>query len=292
MSLYDSLFEELGGDNYTSYFYTHCIQGSHADSKPSMCVWEDEDKKEGQGRFRCLSCGWNGSHDYLWKFIHGKSFIPSKQSMRKEVKFLPNWSKWQRDYGSIEALVESANHNLLTMPIFQSYFNKRQLMDVVKPLKLGYKDTWALFPIFEPQGKIVDVLCRNTLKIGTAKYVIHPNNQDTPYLYVPNWKRVDSESTVYIVYGIVDAIALEMCGLPVITGSTGKSLSNKRLINLNKKWIIIPDRDEELAARTLAMELGNFTKILRLDFEENEKDPDDVRMKRGIKTLTRLIRGN
>jgi hypothetical protein len=97
---------------------------------------------------------------------------------------------------------------------------------------------------------------------------------------------------VYIVYGLIDALALEMCGLPVITGSTGKSLSEKRLIQLNKRYLIVPDRGEEDAARKLAKSLGNFTHIIRLPWSElgdDVKDTDDVRMKFGLEYLNNLL---
>jgi hypothetical protein len=290
--MYDQLAELMDDVHmYSNYFAVNCINPNHNDSRPSMFVYEDADKPEGDGRFYCSGCGWSGSHKYLWSLLNGRT-SKSLPSMRKEQKFLPRWAKWQDSYGSLENLVQSAHSNLMSMPVFQSYFKSRKIMEMVEPLKLGYKDGWALFPILDHAGKIIDVVCRSTVKLGNSKYVIHPDNErESPYLYVPNWKRIDSESLVYIVYGIIDAIALEMAGLPVVTGSAGKSLSYKRLINLGKKFVIIPDRNEELDARNLARDLGKFTKVLRLPYNDDEKDPDDVRRKRGIETLTNLIKG-
>ena len=148
-------------------------------------------------------------------------------------------------------------------------------------------DTWLFFPIFDPQGKVIDVIVRDTS--GHAKYVVHKNDEETPLLYVPSWKRVMESKLVYIVYGLIDALALEMCGLPAISGSTGKSLSSKRLIQLNKKYVIIPDKNEDGAARNLAKSLGNFTHIIRLPYEDDTKDCDDIRMKYGIEHLKTLI---
>lgn len=291
MSIYDELFELIGVHKYSNYFSCRCVNPKHEDSSPSMFVYEDLDKPEGKGFFRCSGCTYKGTHEQLMRAVKGKSHNFKSGSIRKEQSFLPNWSKWQKLYGNIEDLVHSAHTNLLKMELFQPYFKRRELMDMIKPLHLGYKDGWALFPIFDPSGKIVDVLCRSTLKIGTSKYVIHPNNEETPLLYVPNWKRVDSASTCYIVYGIIDAISLEMAGLPVVTGSTGKSLSNKRLTQLNKKWCIIPDRGEESAARELAKSLGGFTQVMRLPYEDEEKDPDNIRTSRGVHILKSLITG-
>jgi hypothetical protein len=212
---------------------------------------------------------------------------------KKTQKFLPSWEKWEERYGSIEALVQKAHENVTIFPSTHAWFlKKRELMPVYKLAKLGYIDEWLLFPILDPQGKIIDVIARDSK--GRSKYIIHSNEEDTPLLYVPNWDRVMSSKTIYIVYGLIDALALEMCGLPVITGSTGKSLSEKRLIQLNKKYVIVPDRGEEDAARKLSKSLANFTHIIRLPWSElgdEVKDPDSVRMKYGLEYLKNLLLG-
>lgn len=285
MPIYDDILERL--DNYTqysNYVATNCI--FHDDQNPSLFIYEDLDKPEGQGRFYCSGCQKSGTHSYLWKVLSGNSAkIPS---VRKFQKFLPNWEKWERLYGDVESLVRSANQGVHNFPDTHSwYFKKRQLMPLVDKCLLGYKDEWAFFPIMDMSRKIIDVIVRDSK--GRSKYIIHHNEEETPLLYVPNWKRVIESKLVYIVYGIVDALALELCELPVITGSTGKSLSNKRLIQLNKKYVIIPDKNEHLAARNLASSLGNFTKVIRLPYEEDTKDPDDIRIKYGVDYLKRLI---
>lgn len=288
MSIYDDIKERLDNVHlYDGYLYSSCPHPQHPDESPSFTVWEDSDKPEGQGRFKCQGCGFKGSHSYLWKFLTGND-IKVSVSCESKQRFLPNWSRWERNYGSVENLVKAAHENVSRFPTTHAwYLKKRKLMDVYKSCKLGYMDDWVFFPILDPQGEIIDVIVRDSK--GRSKYVIHPNQETTPLLYVPNWKRVMSSKLVYIVYGLVDALALEMCGLPVITGSTGKSLSNKRLIQLNKKYVIIPDRHEDLSARELAKSLGNFTRILRLPFEEDTKDCDDVRMKHGLDYLKTLI---
>lgn len=288
MTIYENIQERVEVTLYSNYLSTHCVFHDYISKSPSLFVYEDADKPEGYGRFYCSSCGKSGTHKYLWTKLTGVT--PNLPSSRKEQKFLPNWKGWNKQFGSIEELVRFANENVTRHPGFDFYFKKRNLLGIYEQCMLGYKDEWILFPIFDPQGKIIDVICRDSK--GRSKYIIHPDDtRESPYLYVPNWKRVMSANLVYIVYGIVDALALELCELPVITGSTGKSLSYKRLIQLNKKYVIIPDKDEEDAARKLATELGNFTRIIRLPFEEDEKDPDDIRMKRGLDVLKKLITG-
>jgi DNA primase len=285
MSLYEDIQDRMDGVSvYSNYFACNCV--FHDDTKPSMFVYEDLDREEGKGKFYCSGCGKSGTHAYLWKFLTGaeaKVSIPGRQVQ----KFLPAWKRWEERFGSIENLVQYAHENVLRHPYQDWYIKKRQLTPVYKPCKLGYMDEWLFFPIFDPQGKIVDVIVRDTK--GRSKYIIHPNDEETPLLYVPNWKRVMESKTIFIVYGLIDALALEMCQLPVITGSTGKSLSEKRLIQLNKKWVIIPDKNEDDAARKLAKSLGNFTRIVRLPYEDDTKDCDDIRMKHGLDYLKSLI---
>ena len=279
MSLYEDIIERLENVSvYDGYIYSSCPSPEHADNSPSFCVWEDEDKPEGSGRFRCSGCDFKGSHAYLWKFLTGNNAKISVSTKHKQ-KFLPNWKRWEERFGTIEELVQHAHENVTRFPNYDWYLKRRDLMPVYKQCKLGYMDEWLFFPIFDPQGKIVDVIVRDTK--GRSKYIIHSNDEETPLLFVPNWRRVMESKLVYIVYGLIDALALEMCQLPVITGSTGKSLSEKRLIQLNKKWVIIPDKNEDDSARKLAKSLGNFTRIIRLPYEDDTKDCDDIRMKYG-----------
>jgi hypothetical protein len=284
MSIYDDIQNLVEFTPYSNYFSMLCPFDEH--ETPAMLVFEDLDKPEEERTCRCLSCGRSWRHTTLWKKITGNTAvisIPGKQVQ----KFLPQWGKWQARFGSIENLVQHAHENVTRFANYDWYLRKRDLMPVYKPCKLGYMDEWLFLPIFDPQGKIVDVIVRDTK--GRSKYIIHPNNEETPLLFVPNWKRVMESKLVYIVYGLIDALALEMCGLPVITGSTGKSLSEKRLIQLNKKLAIIPDKGEEDAARKLAKSLGNFTRLLRLPYEDGVKDPDSYRMKYGLNKLKEVI---
>jgi hypothetical protein len=289
MSVYEDLKDRVEHIPYSGYFCMFCPFDEH--EKPALLVFEDLDKPEEERSCRCLSCGRSWKHTTLWKKVtgHNAAIIPG---MAKAQKFLPHWRRWEEMYGSIEALVQKAHENVVLHPSTHAwYLLKRDLMPVYEKCKLGYIEDWLIFPILDPSGKILDIIARDNK--GRSKYVIHSNDEDTPLLYVPSWKRVMESKLVYIPYGMIDALALEMCGLPAITGSTGKSLSNKRLIQLNKKYVIIPDRGEEDAARKLAKSLGNFTHVIRLPWPElgECKDPDDVRMKYGLNYLKELILG-
>ena len=281
--IYEDLQDRLDDVHlYSNYFY--CLCPFHEDTRPSFAVYEDADKPEGKGRFYCNGCMKSGTHEYLYKHLTGGNAVV--HNLTKPVqKFLPRWAKWQEWFGSLENLVEFAHKNISKT----DYLKKRVLEKVYEPCKLGFYQDWLFFPIFDQQGKVIDVIVRDTLGREGTKYIIHPNEEETPLLYVPNWKRVTQSPLVYIVYGIIDALALELCGLPVITGSTGQSLSSKRLLGLGKQYVIIPDKGEERAATRLAKELGNFTEVRRLRYDEDCKDPDEVRQKHSLDYLRHLI---
>lgn len=295
MSLYKDIYDLLERDGrigrrYDHYFSCHCISPDHPDATPSLLIYEDADKPDGKGRAYCTGCGFSKDHAYVLRMLtHGQ--INVMPIVSKKQQFLPNWRKWNEKYDNLENLVEAAHQMTVIDPEQQWFFRKREIKTMIEPLKLGMLDGWAFFPIFDQQHTVIDIVVRNayTNKQG---YIIHPDKErESPYLYVPNWKRVMDNNLVYIVYGIIDAISLEMCGLPVITGTSGQSLSNKRLMNLGKKYAIIPDRNEEQAAYRLAQSLGYFTKVIRLRWEDGEKDCDEVRVHRGESVLKSLILG-
>ena len=292
MSIYNDILEILPEySSYDGYVATWCPFDEH--KSMALFIYEDGDKLDGEGRYFCVSCNKGGTHKYLWKFLTGNT-VAVIPGAKKSRKFLPAWKRWEERYGSIEALVQKAHDNVTIHPATHAwYIIKRDLMPVYEKCMLGYMDEWLILPILDPQGKVLDVIARDSK--GRSKYVIHSNDEDTPLLYVPNWARVMASKTIYIVYGLIDALALEMCQLPVITGSTGKSLSNKRLIQLNKRYVIIPDRGEDEAARKLAKSLGNFTHIIRLPWSElgdEVKDPDSLRMKYGLEYLKNTLEEN
>lgn len=283
MSLFEKLQEELedvhlyGG----GYFSCRCPNPKHPDNSPSCLVYEDG--------FHCKGCGIGGKLEYLAKLAKVSS-IHGIVSVERQ-KFLPRWSKWNDVYGDVANLCKTVHQNTMNFEPYKLYFKKRKIDGLIERCKLGYKDGWALFPIIERDGTIIDAVVRDTLGRGDTKYIIHPDEErETTPIYVPNWRRVDSESTCYIVYGMIDALALELCGLPVITGTSGKFSSNKRLMKLNKKWVIIPDRYEEAEAYKLSQQLGMKSRVKLLKYPPDCKDPDDIRMKYGLETLKEMIR--
>jgi hypothetical protein len=278
VSLYDSLLEKLDGRQYSNYFSAFCVFESH--EKPALLVYDD-------GKFVCLSCRRTGTHEYLAKQI-GAHFRPQKLTQSHSV--LPRWRSWEQRWGDVEGIARNAHKSMLAFPQFQSYFKKRKIYEYSTDGLLGYCDGWACFPVRNRSGQIIDMVVRAVSGKGDTRYVVHPDHSsDTRPLYVPSWQRVEQAETVYVVYGIVDAIGLELCGLPVVTGVTGKSLSPDLLKPIGKKFIIIPDLGEEQDAYQLANKLGWRANVLRLAYPSGTKDCDNIRTQFGEDYLRQMI---
>lgn len=253
------------------------------DHNPSLMVHEDS--------FRCLTCGKSGSLTYLDKTLGSRFMMTRSQPSRSNV--LPRWRKWEERWGSIEGIANHAHTSLLKFPQFQSYFKKRQLESFIDLGHFGYIDGWLLFPAFSQRMEIVDIVIRaGTSKSGVRYVLLRGDTAGAAHLYSPRWDRVLQSEVVYVVYGIIDAWAMESIGLPCVTGCTGKSLSADLLKPLNKKFIIVPDDGEEREAHLLANKLGWRADVKRLKYDDDCKDPDGIRIKFGSPYLSQLLGAN
>lgn len=274
--LYNSLLERLEGRPYGHYFAAWCVWDKH--STPAMLVFND-------GMVKCLSCNKIWSHEQLNKKIGGH-FVPQKNNS-VSFRLLPKWRKWEEKYESLEGIVEYAHNSLKKHKQFQTYFKERKIYEFMESGSLGYLDGWAVFPVYVRTGEIVDLVARSISNHSDIRYVVHPSNGNHEFhpLYVPSWERLDKSDTVYVVYGLIDAISLHLAGLPVVTGVTGKSLSPELLKPLGKRLIIVPDDGEEKEAHLLANKLGWRAKVKKMTWPDKCKDTDDIRRLYGNEAL-------
>lgn len=278
-NLYNSLLERLEGRQYSNYFACFCPFESH--KSPAMLVYDD-------GLFVCLSCGRKGTHVYLDKKI-GSHFIPT-QKLDTVSRVLPTWRKWESRYGDLEGIVEHAHHSLKKFHQFQAYFKVRKIEGYIDEGHLGFCDGWATFPVYDKHGRLVDIVVRSTSNKSVTRYVVMPKSStDLRPLYCPSWKALEASETVYVVYGIIDAISMHLCGLPVVTGMGGKSLSAELLRPLHKKMVILPDDGEEAEAHKLANQLGWRAHVKEINYPYECKDPDGIRREFGNTALLNLI---
>ena len=279
-NLYESLMERMDGRAYNNYFSCFCPYDRH--QSPAMLVFED-------GMFKCLSCNKIGTHKQLSRDL-GSHFIPQRRDDTVS-QVLPRWKRWEDKYGDLEGIADAAHSSLKRFPQFQTYFRKRKIYEYATEGQLGYLDGWACFPVFDNNGKVLDIVVRNTGRSnGEIRYVVHPDySSSIRPLYVPSWSQVNQSEIIYIVYGIIDAISLHLAGLPVVTGVTGKSLSPDLLKPLRKRFVIVPDDGEEPEAHKLANSLGWRAKVKKISFPDGCKDPDDIRKHFGNEYLLQAL---
>lgn len=278
MNLYDSLLEKMSGQSYSNYFMAVCP--FHNDHSPSLMVHEDG--------FRCKACGARGSLQKLERKV-AFGFRPRSTT----VSILPRWKSWEREYGDLDGIAEFAHSNVLRHKKYRKYYEKRKCEDFIERGRLGYLDGWSVIPIPDRNGRIIDIVVRAVSGKGDTRYVVAPASSDLPSgfrpLYVPNWKRVIASDVVYVVFGIFDAISLELCGLPAVTGITGKSLCAESLASMRKRFFIIPDHNEERDAHKLANDLGWRGRVKELSFPDGTKDTDDIRRVYGNEMLMEML---
>lgn len=275
-NLYDSLLERLSGREYGNYFA--CLCPFHPDRSPSCFVYEDG--------FRCAACGKRGSLKQLDRKI-GSHFRPTKNDTVSNV--LPNWKRWEFEYGDLQGIAEHAHKTLKRFPQFQGYLKKRRINEYIEKGFLGYCDGWVTIPVRDVAGKIIDIACRAVKGKGGTRYVVRPSKVAGHPAFCPNWKETLASETIYVVYGLVDALGLAIMGFPVVTGMTGKSLSAELLLPLRKKFLIVPDAGEEREAHLLANQLGWRGRVKELNYPVGTKDCAGVREMYGDEILKELL---
>lgn len=270
MSLYENLMERLSGREYSNYFA--CLCPFHSDHSPSLFVYEDG--------YRCASCGAKGSLKRLEQKV-GSHFHPSRDTVSN---ILPNWKRWEFEYGDIQGIAEHAHKTLTRFPQFQGYFKRRKIDGYIEKGFLGYNQGWITVPCYDATGKMVDLVVRG-IKKGETRYVVKPNKNAPRPLYVPDWKLVNQSESVIVVYGIFDAISLAVLGYPVITGMSGKAINPELLMPLRKRFTIIPDLGEEKDAHILANQLGWRAKVHEIDHPGQTKDINGIHEHYGVEVV-------
>lgn len=157
---------------------------------------------------------------------------------------------------------------------------------------LGYLSNHITIPVLDINGDLIALVGRN-VGDGERYYQSRP-----PLPYTPNWMDVPDAKNVLVVYGIFDAIQMDLLihkyngdsDFAVITSTHGKNFNPEWLAPFRKRIIPIPDAGEEKDAYKLSGYLGwRGQKPLLLPYTDKLKDPADFIEQGKEKQLWRLV---
>jgi DNA primase len=254
------LMEKLDSAHYYDAGYIVSICPFHSESRPSFFIYEDT--------YRCASCGKWGQTSELAEKLGSLNVYPHHEPLRYSNN---PFSKWLKDHSLYRILEISA----MNIPI--SYLKERGInSDVQKQLHIGLLDGWITFPIYDDKNKLIGAVARaGEDNPSKSKYIL-PYKQDPNMLYVPSWKRCILQDTIYLTYGILDAVTLYATGFASMSTTTGKRILPSAFDIIRKKVVIIPDAGEEKEAHRLASKLGWRGKVLLLKYPDGAKDINDL----------------
>jgi len=247
---------------YDEYIASLCP--FHPDRRPSFLVYDE--------KYYCSACGKSGKTSDLIAYLSGANLVP----IIDESCYTSNvWTKWTKKESITNVCINAHKFAIKTNRI--SYMNERGIdLKTAKELKLGWRDNWIIFPIFDPNCHIIGGTCRaGKNKHTDAKYLI-PKGQNKDLLYVPSWKRVEERNVVFLTFGIIDSISIYQLGYASMSTTTGKRPNPDALSSIRKKIIVIPDDNEFVDGLELAYNLGWRGEALRIDYTADTKDVNDL----------------
>jgi len=261
-NLLDEIIEYLdGATRYERYISANCP--FHDDTRPSFFVYEDN--------YKCLSCGAFGRTEHLLERLGKANFV---HTPTPRTYFRNPWTRWLKK-NTLSEIIKSASRNAPSV-----YMRKRGISDKIQvELKIGIRENWITFPIVNKSNNIIGAVARaGQGNQSTAKYVT-PAGQSPDLLYIPSWKRLEASRTIFLVFGIIDALSLYLLGLPAFSTTSGKRLNPRALDQFRKYIYILPDHREEKEADKLASQLGWRGKAIVIPYPDDCKDINDLLVK-------------
>ena len=222
-------------------------------------------------RWKCLSCGkWGTDMNWLKRELQG---LPPTVNMDNDNFHYPPY---------VNNVMTHALHcarKIQEVPHLGAYWISRGLSrETILQCELGFSDGWYTIPVRDMDSEIIRIVHRAgpSIKRPIAKYYT-TKGKSVPYC--PNMGFSASSYTLFVTYGVIDALALYELGFASITSSMGKG-------NFDVEWlrmantievVFIPDRGEEETARLHARAFGPRASVLTLDYDfvRECKDPAD-----------------
>lgn len=247
--------------------YVSLVCPYHEDTKPSLLAFRD-------GWFTCMACDMSGSLEQLQRKLEGvDTRLP--YSSYSPADYLPRVGGSTLD--EYEIYAETAHVLIEEFPEQAWYLKMRGVDSRILPNRLGWADGWYTFPVYSRDLLFKGFVMRASpdVEYRTGLRYFIPQGQ-RPNMFVPDWRLLDVENRIFVVYGILDALALSVLRFPVVTTSGGKSSFNADwLQRYRKRIVIIPDKGEEQTAYKLARDIGYRAKVAKLPYPAQMKDPAD-----------------
>jgi len=263
---------------YDNYLAAICPY--HDEQNPSLLVFSD-------GYFRCLSCGATGAHEYLYETLKGSG---SRRSPTERAKWrVPKLSIVRKEN---EELAVSAHNVMMEYDNLRWYLRQRGLEGRIETCKLGWFDGWTTVPIYDQDGAFQGLCLRAMAHVQRAsgQRFAQPKGQK-PLLYIPDWRILERKSTLAIVFGLFDSLALSDLRYAVCTSTGGKGSFNPEWLDFwRKPIVVIPDKNEEKEATELVSRLDWRGRVWFPLYGDDEKDMADY-LPDKRETLAKMLAG-
>ena len=268
----------------SDYILARCVF-HHPDNHPSMVVYESTQS------FYCFACRKSGSIQFLSQHIEGipiehkQGGVGRTERQRSGSRHRPTFKANLVEYCS------KANALLVSSRSSHAYLEQRGMGEAIIRYRLGWERGWFIVPILDSNGLVLGAVARASPEVEQQSGM----RFDIPFgqrsmLYIPDWELWNNSDRVYITFGIFDAISVALAGLPAASPTNGKlSFQRQWLDNVIKPVSFIPDRGEENQAYEYAAKMDWRGGVIRLGYEENEKDPNDILVRRGLDRLKKEI---
>lgn len=237
----------------------------HDDREPSLLVYRD-------GGY-CMGCRRSYSLNAIWYKIKRRTSY--RNNAEPEKRGALNWALAPE----AEELAEEAHAILESYPAQMTYIRQRGIERRLEPNRLGWWDGFYTFPGYKENFEFQGLIIRASPEIQAfsgIRYLTPPGQE--PFLYVPDWRKVKSDSRVFVTFGIIDALCIADLGFAVCSPSNGQTDDGRLLDTIRREIVVVPDKNAEEVetAYRLMANLGWRGRVLRLDYPDGMKDPADM----------------
>lgn len=271
MVLVDDILEQLyehltDATNYGHYLSVRCL--FHDDGHASLMIYPDW--------YKCLACGASGKTKSLLDKVKKHQIVPVWTDATAQHKIVRNpFTQWLQFYDLPVLLKE--NWQFYNNHIeFGTYLIKTRCIsqDVRRKIGIGLRDNFYTFPIRKDK-KIVGAVARHGEGACATRYFV-PKCQDPNLLYIPDEDIIKSSSVMFITFGILDAVSIYQMGFAGASTTNGKRIDPRSLQEYRKRIIFLPDKGEYIEAVKIASQLGWRGKVIKIDYPDDCKDPNDL----------------